>query len=135
MKTTPLFRQFLHFAAVGLTGTLVQYLSLWIGVELLSISAAVASAIGYILGSVVNYLLNYFFTFGSTKSHAEAASKYFSIVGIGWCINLGLMSLFVNYLGWYYWFAQLLTTGIGLMWNFSGSKWWAFRHKVANESM
>lgn len=126
-----LLRQFIHFAAVGLTGTLVQYVSLWIGVEYFLISAPVASAIGYIFGSIVNYLLNYFFTFGSNKSHKEAASKYFSVVGIGWCINVALMSFFVSYLNWYYWFAQLITTGIGLIWNFSGSKWWAFRHKAA----
>lgn len=125
-----LLRQFIHFAAVGLTGTLIQYASLWVGVEYLLISAPIASATGYIFGSVANYLLNYFFTFGSDKSHKEAASKYFFVVGIGWFFNLGLMSLFVDYLGWYYWLAQLVTTGINLLWNFSGSKWWAFRHKT-----
>lgn len=130
MKQHALLRQFIHFAAVGLTGTLVQYLCLWIGVEYFLISAPIASATGYIFGSVVNYLLNYFFTFDSDKAHKEAASKYFSVLGIGWCINTGLMSFLVSYLGWYYWFAQLITTGIGLIWNFSGSKWWAFKHKT-----
>jgi putative flippase GtrA len=131
MKKGALLRQFIHFAAVGLTGTAVQYVCLWIGVEYFLFNAPASSAVGYILGSVVNYLLNYFFTFGSTKSHKEAATKYFSILGIGWCINVGLMSVLVNYLNWYYWFAQIITTGIGLIWNFSGSKWWAFRHKTA----
>lgn len=130
-KHRALLHQFIHFAAVGLTGTLIQYATLWLGVEYFSLKAPTASAIGYILGSVINYLLNYFFTFNSDKSHKEAASKYFSILGIGWCINVGLMSLLVNYLSWYYWFAQFLTTGIGLLWNFSGSKWWAFKHKLA----
>jgi len=130
LKQRALLPQFIHFATVGLTGTLVQYLSLWIGVHYFLISAPIASAIGYIFGSVVNYLLNYFLTFGSNKSHKEAASKYFSIVGIGWCINLFLMSFFVHYLSWYFWFAQFMTTGICLIWNFSGSRWWAFRHKT-----
>lgn len=130
-KHSPLLRQFIHFAAVGLTGTSVQYVTLWLGVEYVLVSAPFASAIGYLLGSVVNYLLNYFFTFESDKSHKEAASKYFSVVGIGWCINTGLMGLLVSYLNWYYWIAQLVTTAIGLIWNFSGSRWWAFRHKTA----
>lgn len=125
-----LFQQFLHFAAVGLSGTLVQYITLWLGVHYWQVSAPIASAAGYIFGSVVNYLLNYFFTFGSDKSHKEAASKYFSVLGIGWCINFGLMTLFVDYLDWYYWFAQLVTTGFGLLWNFSGSKWWAFKSQT-----
>jgi putative flippase GtrA len=122
-----LSRQFLRFAAVGLCGTAVQYVVLWSGVELLGAPAALASGIGYMCGSVVNYLLNYFFTFESGKSHAEAASKYFSLLGVGWCINTGLMGLLAHSLGWNYWIAQILTTGIGLIWNFTGSRLWAFK--------
>ena len=123
-----LFRQFIQFAAVGLSGTLVQYACLWSGIEFFHIKASTGSGIGYILGTVVNYLLNYFFTFDSTKSHKEAASKYFSIVGIGWFINFGLMRLMADQWLWNYWLSQFITTGIGLLWNFSGSKWWAFKH-------
>ncbi|MDN2670929.1 GtrA family protein [Janthinobacterium sp. SUN026] len=122
-----LHHQFLRFAAVGASGTAVQYSVLWGGVEWAGISAAAASGIGYILGSVVNYLLNYFFTFKSDKGHGEAASKYFTLLGIGWCINTGLMWLLVHQLDWYYWLAQVLATGIGLVWNFAGSRWWAFK--------
>lgn len=125
-----LFGQFVRFAAVGLTGTLIQYAMLWLGVELLGIPAAVASAVGYLFGSVANYLLNYFFTFRSSKSHAEAASKYYSVIAVGWCINTGLMTVLVHGYGWNYWLAQLLATGVGLLWNFAGSRWWAFRHRV-----
>ena len=126
-----LLHQFLRFAAVGLSGTGVQYLTLWMGHGVSALlSAQSASAIGYILGSLVNYVLNYFFTFGSNKSHKEAASKYFSILAVGWCINFILMGMLVEQLRWYYWFAQFFSTGIVLIWNFSGSKWWAFRHKT-----
>lgn len=128
--TPALLKQFLRFAAVGLSGTLVQYLTLWTAHGYLNlISAPSASAIGYVLGSVVNYVLNYFFTFGSSKSHGEAASKYFSILAVGWCINFALMGYLVEQLHWNYWFAQLLSTGLVLIWNFSGSRWWAFRHQ------
>jgi putative flippase GtrA len=120
-------RQFLQFAAVGACGTLVQYAMLEAGTEWLSMRAEWASAVGYILGSVVNYLLNYFFTFESGKSHAEAASKYFTLLGIGFCINTALMALLVQHFGWNKWIAQFLTTGIGLIWNFTGSRFWAFR--------
>ncbi|CDG84051.1 GtrA family protein [Janthinobacterium agaricidamnosum] len=120
-------RQFLRFAAVGASGTTVQYGVLWTGVELLGTSAAAASGLGYVLGSVVNYILNYFFTFKSDKGHGEAATKYFTLLGIGWCMNTGLMWLLVHQLGWNYWIAQVLATGIGLAWNFLGSRWWAFK--------
>jgi putative flippase GtrA len=122
-----LSRQFLRFASVGATGTAVQYLVLWLGVETMGWPAAISSAIGYVLGSVVNYLLNYFFTFGSGKSHVEAATKYYAVLAIGLAITAALMALFVGKLGWNYWAAQIVTTGVALLWHFAGSKWWAFR--------
>jgi putative flippase GtrA len=125
-------RQFLRFAAVGACGTLVQYTTLEVGTEWLAIQAAWASAIGYVLGSVVNYVLNYFFTFESGKSHTEAATKYFSLLAVGFCINTGLMALLVHHLGWNKWIAQILATGIGLIWNFTGSRLWAFKEKRAD---
>ncbi|WP_374351769.1 GtrA family protein [Chitinimonas sp.] len=124
--------QFLRFAMVGLCGTGMQYFCLWLGTALLGASAVHASAVGYVFGSLVNYWLNYLFTFKSEKSHLDAASRYYTVVGIGWCINTGLMKLFVDVLLWPKWPAQLLTTGIGLLWNFGGSRWWAFRHRTAS---
>ncbi|WP_211251709.1 GtrA family protein [Andreprevotia chitinilytica] len=123
----PMSKQFIQFAAVGLVGTGVQYLTILLGTDWLGFAAAVTSALGYVLGAFANYVLNYFFTFKSGKSHSEAAAKYFTIVGIGWCLNTGLMTLFVNHLGWNHWVAQVITTGIGLIWNFGGSRFWAFR--------
>ena len=116
---------------MGATGTAVQYAVLWTGVTLLGASAPVASAVGYLFGSVVNYSLNYVFTFSSDKSHFEAATKYYAILGVGFCINAGLMELLVHSMAWNYWLAQIFTTAIGLLWNFAGSRWWAFRHAGA----
>ncbi len=119
--------QFLRFAAVGAMGTLAQYLTLWVGVERLGMSAAGSSGLGYLLGSVVNYLLNHAFTFGSDEAHVKAVPKFYAVVAIGWCINTGIMWLLTQYLLWHYWWAQLFATGAGLVWNFTGSKWWVFK--------
>jgi putative flippase GtrA len=122
-----LSRQFLRFASVGATGTAVQYLVLWFGVEAMHWPAAASSAIGYALGSIVNYLLNYFFTFASGKSHVEAAAKYYAVLAVGLAITAALMALLVAQLGWNYWAAQIVTTGVALLWHFAGSRWWAFK--------
>ena len=124
-------RQFVRFAAVGATGTMIQYSVLWTGVRLLLLPAAAASGIGYLLGSVCNYCLNYAFTFRSRKTHTEAASKYYSVLGVGWCINTSLMALLVHHWGFNYWLAQLSATAIGLVWDFSGSRWWVFKQATA----
>ena len=120
-------RQFFQFAAVGAVGTVVQYLVLWLGVNFISLSAATSSGTGFILGSIVNYFLNYKFTFNSNKSHIDAASKYYAIIGVGWCINTGLMWLLADHFGFNYWLAQFAATGVAFLWHFSGSKLWAFK--------
>jgi putative flippase GtrA len=125
MKLT---HQFLRFAAVGATGTLIQYGILWLGVESFHISAPLASGTGYVFGSVSNYLLNYSLTFrGAGRPLGEAASKYFTILGAGWCINAFLMTVLVSRWGANYWAAQLLATAFVLLWNFCGSRMWAFK--------
>jgi putative flippase GtrA len=119
--------QFLRFAMVGATGTAVQYLVLWLGVERCGLGAAAASGAGYVLGALVNYALNYFLTFGGGQPHLRAASRYFTLLAVGWCLNTALVWLVVRDLHWHYWTAQLLATGLGLLCNFAGSRWWAFR--------
>lgn len=119
-------RQFGRFAAVGVAGTLTQYALLGAGVEWLGARAAVASGVGYAVGTGVAYGLNRAFTFAGSRSHAGAAPRYFAVQGIGWCCNTALMGLLAHQLGWHYWLAQGLATAVVLLWNFSGSKWWAF---------
>ena len=63
---------------------------------------------------------------GATQ-HGEAISKYFTLLAIGWCMNTGLVWFLAHEQGWNYWLAQILATGIGLAWNFAGSRWWAFK--------
>lgn len=125
----PQAAQFMRFAAVGAVGTLAHYAVLWLGADWLGGQPIWASAAGNLLGSVVNYLLNYRFTFASSKSHLDAASKFYVIAVTGWLINTGLMGLLTAWLFWNHWPAQLLTTVICLLWNFAGSKLWAFRHQ------
>jgi putative flippase GtrA len=125
-----IFGQFVRFAAVGVTGTAIQYVILWLGADILGLNAAACSGVGYIAGSVANYFLNYLVTFKSDKPHADAATKYFTVLGVGWCINTGAMWWLVQRFFWNHWVAQMVATAIGLAWNFIGSRFWAFNQKV-----
>ncbi|WP_094159833.1 GtrA family protein [Thiomonas delicata] len=123
--------RFVRFAVVGASGTAIQYIVLGLGVEWLHWSPVDASAAGYILGSISNYGLNHAFTFRSARRHSSAAPRYFMVLGIGWLINTGSMAILVNAVHVNYWIAQIFVTGFGLIWNFLGSHFWAFR-EVAN---
>lgn len=119
--------QFLRFVAVGTATTAVQYAVLWVGVSHLAWPAAIASAAGYALGVLAGYFCNHRFTFRSDRPHASALRRYVVVFGLGWCLNALLMGLLVHRWQWPVWPAQLLTTTVGLLWNFSGSRWWTFR--------
>lgn len=119
-------KQFIYFTAVGGVGTGGQYLTLIALVESGILKAVSASVIGISVGAIINYVLNYRFTFKSKKSHKEAMSKFFIVATIGAIINTGLMYVGVNLMHLYYLLAQIVATGIVLLWNFIVNKYWTF---------
>ncbi len=107
-------------------GTAAHYLLLISLVELLGANEVAASTAGATLGAVVNYVLNRRFTFASGKSHGEALTKFLIIAALGLALNSLLMFMLVELLGLYYLIAQVLTTGLVLLWNFAGNRFWTF---------
>ena len=124
-----LLGQFIRFAKVGVVGTLAQYLALFVLVQWWDVYAIIASAFGFVLGTVVNYSLNYYYTFQSDRRHREAMTKFFVVAGVGLLLNVLVMTLAMEVFSVHYFLAQLIATGLVLIWNFSGSRWWVFVEK------
>lgn len=119
--------RFTKFAGVGVVGTLAHYITLIIAVQVLQLSAVVGSSFGAVIGALVNYFLNYRYTFNSSKKHHVAMSQFFMIAGIGFIINGLLIALLTEKYSIHYLMAQIITTGILLIWNFLGNQFWTFR--------
>jgi putative flippase GtrA len=119
--------QFFRFASVGAIGTLAHYVLLVMLVEMLRTNEVAASTAGATLGALVNYLLNRRYTFRSKKRHGEALTKFLIIAALGLTLNSLLMLIFVEILNIYYLLAQVLSTGLVLIWNFLGNRFWTFR--------
>lgn len=116
----------MRFAVVGIIGTVAHYVLLVMLVEMLAVNAVVASTAGATLGALVNYLLNRRYTFRSEKRHGEALTKFLIIAASGLALNSSFMLLFVEILGVYYLLAQVVSTGLVLVWNFVGNRFWTF---------
>jgi putative flippase GtrA len=125
--------QLAKFTAVGAIGTLVHYVILILLVEKSGADAVLASSAGAVAGAFVNYFLNYYFTFQSKRRHTQAIVQFYAVAGTGFILNATLMWLIAELLGVYYLLAQLVTTGIVLLWNFWLNRIWTFRTK-AHES-
>jgi len=124
------FERFVKFAGVGAIGTAGHYATLLILVNLVRLDAVVSSSAGFVVGGIINYALNYKFTFRSQQSHASTAPKFFAIALGGFFLNGLAMTFFVNKLGIHYLLAQVVTTGLILIWTFLANHYWTFSHST-----
>lgn len=121
-----LSRQFSAFVAVGLVAAVVHY-GLLVGlVEGLGWAAVPATLAGYVAGGIVSYLLNRRHTYVSDRPHEEAGWRFAVVAGVGFGLTALFMHLFVDRLGAPYLPAQLVTTGIVLVWSFVANRLWTF---------
>lgn len=119
-------RQFLSFCALGTVGTFAHYLVLVSGVELGG-DPVVSSTLGVIVGALVNYVLSYYYVFRSNNSHPRTITKFFTVAVFGLGLNALVLSSAIYGLRLHYLVGQVLATGIIVIWNFVGNRWWTFR--------
>lgn len=129
-----LIRQIASFVGVGLTATAAHFATLALLVEADLFGPVVSSGCGFVVGGIVSYLLNRRYTFESSRSHAGAVPRFAVVAGVAFILNGVLMNLFVHDLGLFYLLAQAFTTGITMLWTFTGYRVWAFAHRPGTRS-
>jgi putative flippase GtrA len=121
--------QFALFSAAGLFAAIGHYGTL-IGLsELAETPPVPASLAGFLVGGIISYALNYRFTFRSTKQHGETLSKFLVVAAIGFLLNGAVMAALTGPGHVHYLLAQLVATGVVLLWTFSCNRYWTFRDK------
>jgi putative flippase GtrA len=126
LAQNPHVRQFLTFALVGAAATVVQYCVLAALVELLHVAKTPASVLAYGCGAVTSYLLNRRFTFQSTADAKKTFPKFMLVTLIGLGLNTAIFAALVH-AGWHYLLAQCAATALVLIWNYAGSRFFAFK--------
>ena len=115
------------FSWSALIATALQYAVL-VGLKELAHAPVIpASLTGYLAGGLLNYILNRRHTFDSDRSHAEAGWRFAAVMCVGFFLTWGFMRLFVNMLEAPYIPAQVVTSGLVLIWNFGAHRLWTFR--------
>lgn len=120
-------RHLLLFAALGGVGTLAQYAVLISLVQSGLAGPVAGSCAGFVAGGLVNYQLGRRLVFRSSKPHGEAMAKFFTVAGIGLTLNALLMTLLTGPLAVPYLPAQILVTGLLVLWHYAGNALWTFR--------
>ncbi len=122
--------QFATFVGVGLTAAAGHFSTLAFLVEYHWADPVLGSLAGFLVGSVISYCLNRRFTFESTRTHAGALPRFAAVAGVAFVLNGVLMDILTHRIGLYYLFAQVITTGLVLIWTFTAYRLWAFAHKA-----
>lgn len=118
--------QFVRFSSLGVVGTASHYVILIIGVEL-GVRPIISSILGFLVGALVNYSLSYYYVFCSGGSHSHTMARFFIVALCGVGINTLVLSYAINTLRLHYLLGQMMATGIVVVWNFVGNRWWTFR--------
>lgn len=121
-----LLRQFLAFFGVGLVAAVVHYSVLIGAVEGAGVAPVPATLAGYVFGGIVSYILNRRHTYRSDRPHEEAGWRFALVAGVGFVMTWLLMSLFVTRWALPYVPAQIVTTGLVLLWSFFAHKYFSF---------
>jgi putative flippase GtrA len=123
-------RQMSAFGAVGVVAAAAHYGVLIGLVEAGGFDPVPATLFGYVAGGIVSYGLNRRVTYASDRPHTEAGWRFAAVAGIGFVLTWVFMHVFTDSLGAPYLPAQIVTTGIVLVWSFVAHKLWTFRGGV-----
>lgn len=124
-------RHILLFAVLGGIGTAAHYAVL-IGLVQSGLAGPVlGTTAGFLVGAFVNYQFSRHVVFRSSKPHGEAMTKFLLVAGVGMVLNAALMALFTHVLAAPYLPAQILVTGLLVLWHYGGNAVWTFREKRA----
>lgn len=118
--------QFARFAMVGAAATATHYAVL-IGLkELGGMDVVAATSFGFAAGAVVSYALNRRFTFSTRPALLKGFAKFALVIGVGAVLNAAIVAALTQQ-GWHYMIAQVIATGLVLIWNFAGARYVVFR--------
>ena len=125
-----LLRQIRSFFGIGVVCTSLHYAILIGMVQLLRVPPVPATLTGFCVGGLLSYLLNRRHTFGSERPHEEAAWRFALVAGVAFVLTWFLMRLFVEHWHAPYLPAQVLTTGLVMVWTFAANRLWTFRGEM-----
>jgi putative flippase GtrA len=121
-----LARQFSRFLAVGVATTAVHYGVLIVLVEVWAIHPVLATIAGFVTAVLLSYVLNRRYTFDQEPPFGAGLLKYYAVVSVGLALNAGTMAVLTRW-GVYYLLAQVVASGVALVWNFLAARLVVFR--------
>lgn len=116
-----------RFSLVGVLAAVGHYGTLVLAVEAGGADSVPAALAGFLVGGTISYSLNRRWTFASDRPHEAAVPRFASVALAGFLLTGISMAVLSDGLGVHYLPAQLLTTGLVMLWTFFANRSWTFR--------
>jgi putative flippase GtrA len=123
----PVLRQWLRFAAVGSSNTLLSWCAYAVLVRV-GLAYAAASAIAFVLGALNSYALNRRWTFRSHDRRAPELLRFGVVQAVGLALDVALLWLLTHDARVHHLIAQALVFPAASAVTFVLSRRWAFAH-------
>ncbi len=123
-RTETRLRRAIRFGVVGLSGTLVNTVVLYLLVDRLGLNHLAAAVVATEVAILSNFLLNDRWTFrgvGPARPWHEWALAYNSVALVGLLVSVSVLAGLTYVGGLHYLVANLVAIGAATAWNFAGS--------------
>lgn len=123
----PLVKQFLRFAVVGVSNTVIFFLVYTLLVQVFGVWYLLASAIGFVAGAINGFLLNRSWTFRGHRGDALTPVRWGVVQSCGLGLDEALLYLLVKGAGMDKLVAQAVAIGVVVVVTFVANRAWTFR--------
>lgn len=126
MSRSPALGQFARFAAVGLVSNALLYLA-YLGLTRLGATPMAAMSLVYAVGVAQTFFANRSWTFQHRADPYGAFGRYVTTYAVGYVVNVLLLLLLVDRMGFAHQWVQALAIIIIAVLVFTLQKTWVFR--------
>lgn len=122
---TPTIIQLLKFGAAGITSNLLAFM-VYLSITLAGVEYKASMTIVYFMALFLSYLMNSRWAFESGGSGRGVFVRYLLVYAFGYVLNLSLLIIFVDFIGFSHQIIQALSVGILAVLLFFLQKYWVF---------
>lgn len=131
LRHHPETRRFGKFAIVGMINTAIDMAVYILLHSVLGMHYLLANIFAFLAAAINSYNLNRRWTFRSTAADwRREMTQYLAVIGLGFCLNEGLLYILVDRFSLHSIVAKVLVIGVVLVWNFGANRWWTFRKSL-----
>jgi putative flippase GtrA len=123
----PLILQFVKFGIVGVSNTLISFAVYTLLLKAFDVWYVAASGIGFAVGAINGFLWNRAWTFRGHVGDALTPVRWFVVQSCGLLVNLGLVYVFVDGVGFGKLTGQAATIAIVTLLTFFANRAWTFK--------